>query len=490
MRYCSRLLIVLCLLCVSSAQAQRAIVVGSKTFSESHVLAEIAAQYLESRGQAVERKIGLGGTLISYGALVEGDLDLYPEYTGTLTGAVFNDSALDAEGLRQALAGDGLAFTIPLGFNNSYAIAMPEALAGTRAIRRLSDLAKHPDLTIGLSHEFLNRGDGWPELQRRYALPQQPKGIEHALAYRALDAGQLDAADAYTTDGDLDLFGLRLLDDDLAVFPAYDAGYLVRQDLPAFVRAHLQVLEGRINEATMRALNRRVATDGESPSAVAFEFLREQGLVTDAPKPSGSQSRIVYNTGVHLKLTAIAVALGCLVAIPLALLVSRSPRAAGVLQYLASLLQTIPALALLALLIPLLGLGQSTAIFALFLYSLLPIVRNTLAGLAAVDPLLKQVAQSLGLTARQQILRIELPLATPMIIAGIKTAAIISIGTATLAAFVGAGGLGEPIITGLTLNNHRLILEGAIPAACLAVATELLFGLAERRFVPAHLRVR
>lgn len=490
MRYLAYLISIFCLAGVGSAQAEQAIVVGSKTFSESHVLAEIAAQYLESRGHVVERKVGLGGTLISYRALVEGDLDLYPEYTGTLTGAVFDNPALDAAGLKQALAGDGLEFYVPLGFNNSYAIAMPEALASARNIDRLSDLAKHPNLNVGLSHEFLNRGDGWPELQRRYALPQQPKGIEHALAYRALNAGQLDAADAYTTDGDLDLFGLRLLHDDLSVFPAYDAGYLIRQDLPASVRAHLQVLEGRIDESTMRALNRQVATDGQPPPTVAFEFLREQGLVSDGPRPSASQSRIAYNTGVHLKLTAIAVGLGCLVAIPLALLVSRSPRTASALQYLASLLQTIPALALLALLIPLLGLGQTTAIFALFLYSLLPIVRNTLAGLAGVDPLLKQVAQSLGLTPLQQVLRIELPLATPMIIAGIKTAAIISIGTATLAAFVGAGGLGEPIITGLTLNNHRLILEGAIPAACLAMATELLFGLAERRFVPTHLRVR
>ncbi|MDP5052301.1 MAG: ABC transporter permease subunit, partial [Congregibacter sp.] len=382
-----------------------------------------------------------------------------------------------------------LEFYLPLGFNNSYALAMPEALASERGITRMSDLAAHPDLEIGLSHEFLNRGDGWPELQRRYALPQQPKGIEHALAYRALDAGQLDVADAYTTDGDLDLYGLRLLEDDLEVFPAYEAGYLIRKDLPGAVRARLKPLQGLIDEPTMRALNRRVASDGVSPATVAFEFLLSKELVDTRSAPSVNESRIAYNTAVHLKLTAIAVGLGCLVAIPLALFVSRSPRIAGGLQYLASLFQTIPALALLALLIPVLGLGQTTAIFALFLYSLLPIVRNTLAGLAGVDPLLKEVARSLGLTPAQQILKIELPLATPMIIAGIKTAAIISIGTATLAAFVGAGGLGEPIITGLTLNNHRLILEGAIPAACLAIATELAFGMLERRFVPGHLRV-
>ncbi|MFT4767846.1 MAG: osmoprotectant transport system permease protein [Glaciecola sp.] len=409
---------------------------GSTTFSESHVLAEIAAQYLEAHDQIVERKIGLGGTLISYEALVQGELDTYPEYTGTLTGAVFDDPAMNAEGLEPALATDGLEFYLRLGFDNSYAIAMPEDLAKARGIVQISDLTEHPDLDVGLSHEFLNRGDGWPELQRRYGLPQQPKGIEHALAYRALDARQLDVADAYTTDGDLDLYRLRLLGDDLKLFPAYDAGYLIRQDLPPAVRNLLSELEGLIDEPTMRALNRRVTTDGQSPALVAFAFLRDKGLVRNRQRPSGSESRIAYNTAVYLKLTAVAVGLGCLVAIPLVLLLSRLPRIAGTLQYLASLFQTIPALALLALLIPVLGLGQTTAIFA-----------------------------------------------------GIKTAAIISIGTATLAAFVGAGRLGEPIITGLTLNNHRLILEGVIPAACLAIATELAFGLLERRFVPAHLRV-
>lgn len=490
MKQLTRSVMLLIALAAMPVLAQQPIVVGSKTFSESHVLAEIAAQYLEAKGQIVQRRIGLGGTLISYEALVQGELDIYPEYTGTLTGAVFDDPTMDAAGLTAALAEDGLEFYLRLGFDNSYAIAMPEELAASRGITRVSDLRDHPDLAVGFSHEFLNRGDGWPELQRRYGLSQQPKGIEHALAYRALNAGQLDVADAYTTDGDLDLYGLRLLDDDLDFFPSYDAGYLIRQDLSLSVRNILRELEGFIDEPKMRALNRRVATDGLSPALVAFEFLRDQGLVSDGLKPAGSESRIVHNTAVHLKLTAIAVGLGCLVAIPLALLVSRFPRVAGALQYLASLFQTIPALALLALLIPVLGLGQTTAIFALFLYSLLPIVRNTLAGLAGVDPLLKEVARSLGLTATQQILRIELPLATPMIIAGIKTAAIISIGTATLAAFVGAGGLGEPIITGLSLNNHRLILEGAVPAACLAIATELAFSLLERRFVPAHLRVR
>ena len=194
------------------------------------------------------------------------------------------------------------------------------------------------------------------------------------------------------------------------------------------------------------------------------------------------------NTLTHLRLTGFAVFLGCLVALPLSVLVSRSERLASAVQYGAGLVQTVPALALLALLIPVLGLGEVSAITALFLYSLLPIVRNTIAGLAGIDPLLKDVAASLGMNRWQQLARVELPLAMPMILAGVKTAAVISIGTATLAAFVGAGGLGEPILTGLSLNDDTLILQGAIPAALLALLTEFLFSRLSMRLVPAHLR--
>ena len=486
-RFCA----LLCLLAVIlPASAQPVITVGSKTFTESHVLAEIAAQHLEAQGFRVERRLGLGGSMISYGALRQGELDVYPEYTGTLTRAVLDMPGLSRSELDANLAGQGLSFAVPLGFNNSYAIAMPQSLADRLEVRRVSELSAHPDLDFGFSHEFLNRGDGWPALQQRYELPQQPRGLEHALAYRALDSGQLDVTDAYTTDGDLDLYQLRLLEDDRGLFPVYDAGYLLRRDLAPEAKAALKQLENLIDEPTMRRMNRRVSSDGVAPAQVAAAFLQAQGFAVSEPRRESSASRIAHNTLVHLKLTVIALGLGCVVAIPLALLVSRSPRIAGGLQYAASLIQTVPALALLALFIPLLGLGQFTAITALFLYSLLPIVRNTLAGLFGVDPLLKEVSRSLGLTTVQQVLRVELPLATPMILAGIKTAAIISIGTATLAAFVGAGGLGEPIITGLSLNNNQLILEGALPAAALAISAELLFELIERRFVPAHLRTR
>ena len=471
------------------ARSEDPVVIGSKPFGEAYLLAEMAAALLEDRGYSVDRRLGLGGTAIVFGATEVGEIDLYSEYTGTLTRAVFKAPDMTLAELDAALARRGLAFHVRFGFVNNYAIAVPSTVARERRLQRVSDLRDEADLRLGFSYEFMNRGDGWPAMRRLYELPQEASALEHALAYRALDSGQLDATDAYTTDGDLALYDLTLLEDDLDLFPTYYAGILLRRDLPAGVLRVLEELEGFLDEATMQALNQRVSSDGESAAAVAVDHLQRAGLIAPPEKTSARKSRIGHNTLVHLKLTAVAVLLACVVAIPLALAVSRLPRFASALQYTAGLIQTIPALALLALMIPFLGLGQVTAIIALFLYSLLPIVRNTLAGLFSVDPLLKDVAASMGMTAFQQTLRIDLPLAMPMILAGIRTAAVISIGTATLAAFVGAGGLGQPILTGLSLNDNQLILEGAVPAALLAISVEWLFEMAERRLVPAHLRV-
>jgi osmoprotectant transport system permease protein len=471
------------------AQQAPVVTVASKTFSESYVLAELAAQLLEDAGFAVERRHGLGGTLIAFGALERGEIDVYPEYTGTLVRAVLKSPGMELDGLNEALSLRGLRLDPLLGFNNSYALTVPAAVARERNLRQISQLRQHPDLAVGFSHEFLERGDGWRALRDAYQLPHSPTGIEHALAYRALASGHLDLTDAYTTDGELALYDLVQLEDDRQFFPAYLAGFLVQDSLPAAARAALGKLEGRLDEEEMQRLNQLVAGEGNPPAEVASGYLRQSGLVTDdAPALAGRWSRIGENVLVHLRLTLTALVLACLVAIPLSLCLVRYARLSGILLYSSGLLQTIPALALLALLIPLFGLGELPAVLALFLYSLLPVVRNTLTGVAGVDPLLREVALGMGLTDGQILRRIELPLAAPMILAGVKTAAIISIGTATLAAFVGAGGLGEPIITGLTLNDHALILEGAIPAAGLAIGVELMFELVGRRLTPVHLR--
>jgi osmoprotectant transport system permease protein len=472
-------------------EARPLITVGSKTFAESHLLAEIAAQLLESEGFPVTRKLGLGGTLIAFEGLKNGAIDLYPEYTGTLTETVLHQPGLSDPDLATALAQQGLHLGVPLGFNNSYAIAMKAQGARSLGITSVSDLARHPELKLAFSLEFLNRGDGWPALQSVYGLPQEPAGIEHALAYLALDSGRIDVTDAYTTDGELRAHELLLLTDDLGFFPRYDAVLLTRAELPEPAARVLTRLDGTIDEDTMQSLNQALGDGQSSVADTARTFLLAQGLIGQNAETGAIDSRsrrILRDTAIHLQLTGSALLLACLVAIPLALVLSRHQRAARTLLYITGLIQTIPSLALLALLIPLVGLGKLPAIIALFLYSLLPIVRNTLTGLFSIDPLYRQVAAGIGLSEREQLMKVELPLAAPMILAGIKTAAVISVGTATLAAFVGAGGLGEPIITGLTLNDHRLILAGAIPAALLAIAVELVFETLERILVPAHLR--
>jgi osmoprotectant transport system permease protein len=459
--------------------ARPELVVGSKAFAESHVLAEISALLLEQQGFDVRRQLGLGGTLVAYQALRAGDIDLYPEYSGTLARVILKRPELEGAALRAAAARRQLALAARPGFNNSYALAVPQVLARRLGLTRISDLASHPGLRLGFSLEFLRREDGWPALSAHYELPQTPVGMEHALAYPALQAGQLDVTDAYTTDGELNRYAITLLADDRDFFPTYEA---------------LTLLDGRLDADTMRALNEQVSQDRATPRKVARGFLERAGLLPESGHSGdagpGLWQRIAGYTLTHLKLTLSALSLACLLAVPLALAVSRLPRLARILVYLCGLLQTVPSLALLALLIPLMGLGAAPAVLALFLYSLLPIVRNTLTGIEAVDPLLKQVATGMGLTGLQRLRHVELPLAAPTILAGIKTAAIISIGTATLAAFVGAGGLGEPIITGLTLNDHPMILEGAIPAALLALGVEVLFEITERALYPAPLRRR
>ncbi len=482
--------LILALLAATATQASRPVVVGSKPFTESYVLAEIFAQVLEREGYVVQRRFGLGSTLISFSALREGQIDVYPEYTGTLAEAILKRPGASIEEMSAALAEQDIRILPGLGFSNSYALAMPRALAAKRGIRRISDLADHPDLRTAVSHEFLERADGWPGLQRAYGLPQRPEGIAHGLAYRAAAEGRLDLTDAYTTDGDLDTWDLKVLEDDRGYFPAYRAIPLVSARLPAEARNLLAGLAGTLDEERMRALNARAAVDGESFAAVARSVV-EAGESRPPAESAGGNSgaRLVSHLLTHLKLTGLALFFACAVGIGLAAAVHDRPRAAKAAMYVAGLFQTVPSIALLALMIPIFGVGMLPAVVALFLYSLLPILRSSVTALTTVDPLLNEVADAMGMTPRQRLRHVQIPLALPHILSGLRVAAVISIGTATLAAFIGAGGLGEPIVTGLALNDTSLILQGAVPAALLALTTELVFEGLERKLVPGHLRM-
>ena len=478
------------------------IAIGSKAFTESRLLAEIMAQLIETRTDLkVERRFGLGGTKIAFESLRDGEIDLYPEYTGTGWTVQLGKTETESDPLRvYALVSAefqrrfDVTWMQPLGFSNSYALAMQTSVADELGVRRISDLLAHQKkLRAGVSHEFLNRGDGFPGLAETYGLQiGDVRGMEHGLSYQAITAGQVDLIDTYTTDGKLANLDLRLLEDDRGFFPPYDAAAIVRSDT---LDAHpdlgplLDELAFRIDDAQMQALNFRVEEEGGGFADVARGFLEEERLAsataaTEKVRSStGMQGDIVRWVLQHIALTLVAVLLAVVVAIPSGIFLTRRTALAGPVLGIAGVIQTIPSLALLAFMIPLpgLGLGARSAIAALFLYALLPIVRNTYTGIRGVDPDLLEAATGMGLTDSQRLWRVELPLATPTIMAGIRTSTVISIGVATLAAFIGAGGLGEPILTGLQLNNMSLVLAGAIPAALLAIVADLALGRLERR---------
>jgi osmoprotectant transport system permease protein len=380
----------------------------------------------------------------------------------------------------------------PLGFNNTYALGMKSDRAAKLGIRTISDLVRHPELRFRFSDEFMNRKDGWTALRDRYGLPQQDvRGMDHDLAYRGLDSGDLDVTDLYSTDAEIRYYNLAVLEDDRSHFPDYHAVLLYRADLaeraPQVVAALLQ-LEGRISESDVSDLNGRAKLKRMPEGQVAAMFLNEKlGLNVESSQESVPRT-LLRLTAEHLTLVAVSLAAAILIAVPLGILAARRPVGQALLG-IAGLIQTIPALALLVFLIPPLGIGGLPAVVALFLYSLLPIMRNTYLGLSDIPTPVRESAEALGLPAVARLRLIELPLAARAILAGIKTAAVINIGTATLGALIGAGGYGQPIITGIRLDDFSLVLQGAVPAALLALAVQGLFELAERLVVPRGLRL-
>ena len=486
------------------------IVVGSKAFTESRLLGELMAQLIEARTDIeVERKHGLSGTLIAFNALKKRDVDIYPEYTGTGWNAILKKEEKSSDPLRTYIEvkaafekDHSVTLLSPFGFNNTYIIAVRQETAEKYGLKSVSDIKGNEDkLRFGWSTEFLNRPDGWPGLSKTYDFKKVGvRGMEHGLAYQAIAQGNVDVIDAYSTDGKLLELKLALLEDDKAFFPPYHASPAVnRETLKEFpqLESLLNELAYTINEEKMQRLNLEVE-NGKAFEVVAKKFLVEQGLINKSDQTKtgeniggGTLTEFLYARipitlqllGEHILLTLIAVILGIFVAVPLAIWLTRNEYLTSFVMGLAGVIQTIPSLALLAFMIPipLLGLSMQSAVVALFLYSLLPIIRNTYTGIKEVDENLIESGIGLGLTQSQLLRHVQLPLAFPTIMAGVRTATVISIGVATLAAFIGAGGLGQPIITGLQLNEPRLILAGAIPAALLALGADWILGIVEKK---------
>ncbi|HKJ03795.1 MAG TPA: glycine betaine ABC transporter substrate-binding protein, partial [Longimicrobiales bacterium] len=433
------------------AARQAPVVVATKPFAESYLLGEMFSQLLESRGIDVDRRPGLGATEVAFGALRRGAVDVYPEYTGTGLLAILGQRPPAEAGeafrtvAREFRARWGVRWLAPLGFENTYAIAVRRATADSLELATLSDLARvAPMLVGGFSPDFIGRADGLEGLRGAYDLrPREVRALLQAVKYRALAEGEVDVIDGYATDGQIARYDLVVLDDDRHFFPPYDAAALVSarvaRERPDVVAA-LSELSGLLDEATMRALNRRVEMDGEDVAAVAADALGALGLVGDGAvearraRPGASTGFLTYLwdrraltgrlTVRHLILVLISLGAAILVAVPLGLWLERVRTMADGVISAVGLLQTIPAIALLAFMIPILGIGAPPAVAALFLYSLLPILRNTFAGVRDADPVAVGAARALGMTDRQLLLQVRLPLAAPVIMAGIRTAAV------------------------------------------------------------------
>ena len=504
----SALALALLLVQAQPQPAAAPVVVGSKPFGESYLLAEIFAQVLEERGIAVDRRPGLGATEIAFGALRSGAADVYPEYTGTGLLAILgrrppaDPRAVYSEVSREFRARWGIRWLPPLGFENTYAIAVRRQTAESLGLTTLSDLARAaPRLRAGLTPDFIGRADGLPGLRSAYGLRfSDVRALLPAVKYQALAAGEVDVIDGYSTDGLIARYDLIVLRDDRAFFPPYQAAALisrrVAENRPDAVAA-LTELSGRLDEAVMRRLNRRVEVDGEPLAAVASDALRGLGLLDSVPASArgkepvpgraavwrylwSQRNHLAALTGRHVLLVLVSLGGAVLLAVPLGLALERWRRGAETVIRAAGVLQTLPGIALLAFMIPLLGIGVVPALVALFLYSLYPILRNTYSGVRDAAPDAVAAARALGMTPGQILRWVRLPLATPVIMAGIRTAAVINVGTATLAAFIGAGGLGDPIAAGLALSDSRMILSGALPAALLALVVDGLLGGIER----------
>jgi osmoprotectant transport system permease protein len=374
--------------------------------------------------------------------------------------------------------------------------------AAQLGVQTISDLQKHPELKIGLTHEFLDRHDGWRPLATEYQLnPSTVIGIDHAIGYAALKSGEIDVKDAYSTDAKIAEYDLVVLEDDHRFFPRYDAVFLFRFAIDEKAIAALRSLEGTIDEQRMTRLNAEAERTKNYTRAADLYFAPEgnssgnltalSSQVRNGAVEEGFAHKLERWTARHLELAGISLLLSILVGLPLGIWASRGGPAGHVIIGFAGVVQTIPSLALLALLVPLpfFGISARTAIAALFLYGLLPIVRNTATGLQDIAQPIRDSAVALGLEPTARLRKIYLPIASRSILGGIKTSAVINIGTATLAALIGAGGLGEPILSGLNLNDHVTILQGAIPAAILALLVQGLFDLLDRVLIPKGLRL-
>ncbi len=273
-----------------AAVGQEKVVVGSKGFTEQVILGNMVSLLLESNGFKVDRKVGLGGTVICHEALVRGDISVYVEYTGTGLTTILKKAVLkDPEEVYQVVKKDyedkfKLTWLKPWGFNNTYCIVMRKADADRLKVKKISDLKSLAgDLVFGGTIEFLARPDGVPGLVKHYELKfKDQKGMDPGLVYKAIAENQVDVISGFATDGRIPAFNLVVLEDDLKFFPPYFAAPVVRMDLLTKAPKMAEVLNrlaGKISDDAMAALNYAVDGKKQDAETVAKEFLKSQGLI-------------------------------------------------------------------------------------------------------------------------------------------------------------------------------------------------------------------
>lgn len=500
--------------CAGAPAAQRVdtVRVGSKNFTEQEILGEIVAQLIERRTDLrVERRFGLGGTDVCHAAMVGGQLDVYVEYTGTALLNVLDRGVIrNPARAHRVVAGAyrdefDLEWLPPIGFNNTYAITVRGVAADRRGWERVGQLqASAGDLRAGFTSEFMERPDGYPGLREAYGFSfGSTVDLDPGLMYEALAGGQVDVICAFATDGRIAEYGLTPLEDGRGFFPPYDAAPVVRGEVLARhpeLRDVLALLAGTIDDAEMRRMNHAVDVLGATPAEVAREWITDRlGPAGGDAEERASQRGVGFfgllwqrrgEVGVktieHLVLTALGTGIAIVIGVPVGVFVHRRAAARGAVLAMTEIVQTIPSLAMLAFLFAIYGLlGTMPAVTALVLYALLPIVLNTFTGLREVPARVVEAAEGVGMSGAQRLRLVELPLAAPVIIAGIRAATVLTVGIATLSTYIGAGGLGDFIARGLARNDTRLTLLGAVPAAVMAVVLSLgirgLQRLAERR---------
>jgi osmoprotectant transport system permease protein len=490
------------LLCFSKVlSAAEMVNVGSKAFTEGYVLGEILAQTLEEsndRSVKINRRLGMGGTGILYQGLLSGEIQLYSEYMGTITEVILKQPQLKKfDEIQAALKSLGLIMSKPLGFNNTYAIAVRRDFAEKYSLTKISELAAHLESArLGFSHEFATRADGLPGLRSTYGFAnfgstsdENLHTMEHSLSYEAIAKNELDVIDVNSTDAKIKTLNLTVLEDDKKFFPRYDAVILARAD---FTERHANLwlsvksLEQKISADTMRDLNALVDDERRSFADVANFFLGKKA--NEGTRSMIDKARLFDRTSEHLVLVGVALVFSILVGIPLGIIATQSRVLGQTILLVSGVVQTIPSLALLCFLIPLFGIGFGSALVALCLYGLLPVVMNTFTGLRSIDPALLETSKALGLGRWQSLIRIRIPLASRTIMSGVKTSAIVGIGTATLAALIGAGGYGATILSGLATNDVKTIFMGAAPAAVMALVAHGVFEILDSVLIPKGLR--